>query len=109
MSVAAKVARPWEREAQQPAAASNSETAIDELGRVREQIKGLKAREQELTAAVTALGEGCHDGGKCRAVVAIVESTRLDTTALKAALPEEMIAKYTHTVSQTRVTIKPLI
>ena len=106
MPATAKV-RPWERQAAVPV--SNSATAIDQLGHIREQIKELKAKEAELTATVTALGSGRHDGAYCSAVVATVEATRLDTAALKAELPDELIAKHTVTTKQVRVTIKPLV
>ena len=110
MPATAKVQRPWERPASAPAAsASNSATAIDELGRVREEIKTLEKREKELAETVKALGEGRHDGAHCSAVVAEVEAARLDTAALKAVLPEELIAKHTVTTKQVRVTIKPLV
>lgn len=42
-------------------------------------------------------------------MVAEVEAARLDTAALKAVLPEELIAKHTVTTKQVRVTIKPLV
>ena len=109
MPATAKVARPWERSAASATAASNSATAIDELAKVREQIKQLKEREKALTETVTALGEGKHDGTHCSAVVATVESQRLDQNRIKAVLPDELLAGCTVTTKQVRVTIKPLV
>lgn len=95
------VARAWDKPK------NNHAGSIDELGKVREQIKGLEAREKQLVDLVKDMGDGEHVGGKCKAVVSVVSSSRLDITGLKAALPDEMIAKFTVPSQSVRVTIKP--
>lgn len=85
---------------------NNHAGTVDELGQIREQIKGLEAREKTLVELVKDMGEGEHIGGKCKAVVSVVSTNRLDTTGLKAALPDEMIAKFTVSLQSVRVTIK---
>lgn len=99
------VARPWATRTASPIKSN----AIDLLGKVREQIKALEADEKALVETVRELGEGEHLGDRCKAVITIVESSRLDTAAVREALPEEMIAKFTKTSRSVKVTIKPNI
>lgn len=108
MSVAT-MQRPWDKAKEAPAPVSNSAGPIDELARLRDQLKTMQAREKELVTLVKDMGDGEHLGEKCKAVVSTVMSNRLDTAALKDALPEEMIAKYTVESPTVRVTIKPLV
>jgi predicted phage-related endonuclease len=108
MAASVRAAHPWEKSAPSAAVVSNSMTAIDELGSIREQIKALETREKKLAEVVKEQGEGEHMGAKCKAVVSIVESSRLDTTLLKASLPDEMIEKFTKISKAIKVTIKPL-
>lgn len=97
----ATAVRAWEKPK------NNHAGFIDELGQIREQIKGLESREKQLVDLVKDMGEGEHRGDKCKAVVSIATTSRLDTTSLKAALPDEMIAKHTKSSDVVRVTIKP--
>lgn len=96
----AAIVRPWEKR-------SNTASAIDELGSIRDKIKELQDREKKLVEVVRDMGEGEHGGVKCKAIVSVTESSRLDTTSLKAVLPDEFIAKYTTFNKVVRVTIKP--
>ena len=97
--------RPWETKR----ASAPKANAIDRLGKVREQIKALEADEKQLVETVRELGEGEHLGDRCKVVITIVESSRLDTAAIREGLPEEMIAKFTKTSRSVKVTIKPNI
>lgn len=108
MNATAALARPWDGKRPAPVVPPRA-NSIDALGKVREQIKALEADEKKLLEAVRALGEGEHVGDCCKAVITVVESTRLDTAAVREALPEEMIAKFTTTTRTVKVTIKPNI
>lgn len=96
------MARAWEKPK------SNTAPAIDELGKIREQIKAAESREKELVEIIKAMGEGEHKGERCKAIVSTVETARLDTTGLKEALPEEMIKRFTKISESVRVAIKPV-
>jgi hypothetical protein len=102
----ASTARPWETK--RPASAPKG-NVIDRLGKVREQIKALEADEKQMVEIVRQLGEGEHLGDRCKAVITVVESSRLDTAAIREALPEAMIEKFTKTSRAVKVTIKPNI
>ena len=101
LTMALSKPHPW------AAAKSNAATAIDELGKVREQIKTFESREKELVEIVKAMGDGEHAGQRCRAIVSTSQQARLDTTAVKEFLPDDVIARLTKTVTVTKVTIKP--
>lgn len=107
-ATATALARPWEGK-RLASVAPPKANPIDALGKVREQIKALVADEKKLLEAVRALGEGEHAGERCKAVITVVETNRLDTTAIREALPEDMIAKFTTTTRTVKVSIKPNI
>ena len=54
------------------------------------------------------LGE-TFDGDKVRAVVNTTDVDRLDVKAIKAAMPDEWIKKFTKTTPTTTVSIKPQV
>lgn len=101
MTMALSKTHPW------ATAKSNEATAIDELGKVREQIRTFESREKELVEIVRAMGDGEHQGQRCKAIVSTSQQARLDTAAVKEFLPDDLIAQMTKTVTVTKVTIKP--
>lgn len=122
----AKKVRPWEAGAkpgkpadvssppvapveEAPKAGDNSAPIVDEYGAVDSQIKALEKRKKELSDQIKALGAGEHNGTKCKAVVSITPTTRLDTDAIKAAFDETVIAKFSKTSDVVKVSIKALV
>jgi Arc/MetJ-type ribon-helix-helix transcriptional regulator len=82
---------------------------IDRLAAIRDQIKKLQKDEKELTEAVRKLGDGEHDGDKVRAVITTTTPERLDTDAIRAAMPDEWVKRFTKSSPQTTVRFKPLV
>jgi hypothetical protein len=84
---------------------------IDRLAAIRVQIAKLTKEEKELTAEVRAMGDGEHDGNQARAEVSTTtpDKGRLDVDAIREAMPEDWVARFTVRKPQTTVRIKPLV
>lgn len=121
----AKAARPWEApgkgaptatlpEAKAPATApepakSNSASMIDEYATVHAEIARLEKLKKKLGDEIKKLGVGEHNGTKCKAVITESTSTRLDTEAIKGAMSDEWIAKFSKTSTTQTLNIKALV
>jgi hypothetical protein len=82
---------------------------IDRLAAVRAEKAKLEKEEKELTETVRKLGDGEHDGDKVRAVISTTSPERLDVDAIRAAMPDEWIERFTKSKPQTTVRFKPLV
>jgi hypothetical protein len=68
---------------------------IDRLAAIREQIKKLEKDEKEFTEVVRKLGDGEHDGDKVRPVINTTTPDRLDVDAIRVAMPDDWIKRFT--------------
>ena len=84
----------------------NKAPVIDKLASIRGQIKTLQEREKQLVATVKNMGVGEHVGDKCKAIVLMTITSRLNTAALKADMSDDMLEKYTTTSETVTVRIK---
>jgi hypothetical protein len=82
---------------------------IDRLAALRAQIAKLQKDEKDLTEVVRKLGDGEHDGDRVKAVITTTNPERLDTKAIKAAMPEDWVKRFTTSSPQTTVRFQPLL
>lgn len=85
--------------------------AIDELAKVRADMKPLEKREKELSEKLKGLlGDGEHNGNKCMMKITESWPERFDGKAFEAAYPDEYTAFKRKSEKPTRtITFHPLV
>ena len=81
-------------------------TDLQELKRMKEELEAeITAIEDTLKAHMTAEGIDTFTAGAFKVTWKEVTSTRIDTKALKAAMPEGVLAPFTKTTTSKRFSV----
>jgi len=80
---------------------------IDELAKIRAQIKPLAKREDEIKEKIKTLGVGVHRGISFYAIIEERSRGGFDSVALRAELPEQVWQPYWKETDFLLVSVKP--
>lgn len=81
-------------------------TDLQELKRMKEELEAeITAIEDALKAHMTEAGVDTFTAGAFKVSWKAIESSRLDTVALKKALPQELLRPYIKTTTSKRFTV----
>jgi predicted phage-related endonuclease len=82
-------------------------TDLQELKRMKEELEAeITAIEDALKGHMTEAGIDCFTAGAFKVTWQNVESTRLDTTAMKKAMPPEVLNPFMRTTVTRRFTVR---